>query len=208
MKKIKWLKIVAITLGIIGVGLVMSITPTTFSYLTSADAITNPLNLGNVDIEVDEDFVVPTDWDGGSYDKVVRVQNLGVEQSLIRIAIVPRWVEADGVTPFAGDTSMIELIWENHSLTPGWIDGGDGYYYYTATVASGASTLPIMSSVSFDTSGLSENILQRYENKKLIIDVQAEAVLAQELAYENVWSQMANSSSTTDTMLRNLITTP
>lgn len=207
----KWLKAVGLIVGaILIVGLAVS-TPGTLSFLTSTDNITNPFEMGKVDIEVDEDFEIPDAWEGLKYDKVVRVQNLGTEQSLIRIAVIPRWENEDG-TPFPGDVSFIELEWQNVLTLPttgtGWVSGDDGYYYYTAKVLAGDSTVPIIKSVTFNTEQLNPEILKRYQGKTLVIDIQAEAVHAYQDAYEAVWPQMAASDSSVDQMLETLIVTP
>lgn len=211
-RKSKRSKVVSIMIGIIMVTTIISLTPTTLSYLTSRDNVLNPVELGKVDIEVDETFKEPDSWDGGKYEKVVAIQNLGTKQSLIRVGIVPRWVEADGVTPFAGDTNLLDITWNNISIVPEantetWVAGGDGYYYYSQKIATGNSTKPIIADVSFKPE-VTNDILKRYEGKKLIIDIQAEAVYAHQEAYTAVWSQMANSGSLTDIMLETIITTP
>lgn len=208
----KWNKVVSLMMGIVVVVSIISLTPTTLSYLTSRDNVVNPVGLGKVDIEVKEDFEEPDSWNGGEYKKIVTVQNQGTRVSLIRVAIVPRWVEADGVTPFAGDTSLLDIGWSNLATTPTpgtdtWVDGGDGYYYYSNKIATGTATESLMTSASFKA-GIAADILQRYEGKKLIIDVQAEAVHAHPDAYGAVWSQMAESGSATDVMLETIIATP
>lgn len=199
----KWIKVLGIILGVVVVAITLSITPTTMSYFTDTDNVINPVDLGKVDIEVDEDFTPPQTWDGTNYDKVVRIENVGTKHSLIRVAVIPRWENPDG-TPFAGDVSLLSITFSNTNL---WLRGADGYFYYTAKVPSGMSTEAVMASVTFQPDIPSE-ILARYEGKKLIVDVKAEAVLASEEAYEAVWSQMSASSDPVNAMLRNLITTP
>lgn len=207
--KFKWNKALSIIVGMIVVVSIIGLTPTTLSYLTSRDNVLNPVELGKVDIEINEEFKEPDSWDGGTYKKVVSIQNFGTRESLIRVAIVPRWVEEDGVTPFAGDTSLLDINWSNvvMSSDPGdetWVAGGDGYYYYSNKIATGSLTTAIITSINFKDD-VAADILQRYEGKKLIVDVQAEAVHAQKEAYEAVWSQMASSNSATDFMLEALI---
>lgn len=208
----KWNKVLSLMMGIIVVASIISLTPTTLSYLTSRDNVVNPVDLGKVDIEVEEEFEEPDSWSGGEYKKVVTIKNQGTKVSLIRVAIVPRWVEADGVTPFAGDISLLDITWGNLATTPNpgtdtWIAGGDGYYYYSKKIETGTSTTPLITAASFKD-GIATDILQRYEGKKLIIDVQAEAVHAHQEAYGAVWSQMDDSGSATDIMLETIIATP
>ena len=65
----------------------------TNAYFSSKDEVTNAFVSGDVDIEVDEKFDPPKNWNGGSYDKNVKVKNNGNVNTLIRVAIVPRWVD-------------------------------------------------------------------------------------------------------------------
>ncbi|MGL4973287.1 MAG: hypothetical protein ACRC6H_09105 [Culicoidibacterales bacterium] len=205
-RNVKWLKSLGVLLGIIGVGLTLSLTPTTFSYLISQDDITNNFSNGAVEIEIEEIFTTPEVWDGSAYQKIVQIKNLGTKHSLIRVAIVPRWENSDG-TPFAGDTSLLEIAFANQDAIPGWKAGGDGYYYYTDKVDTNALTNQIVTNVTF-LPEIDPLILARYRDKVLIVEVKAEAVVANSEAYQNVWSQMAGSNSSTDLMLEALIATP
>lgn len=210
--RMRWIKNkkIQIMLGIFVMLVTVATIPTILSYLTSRDSIVNPFKLGTVDVEIKEIFTVPTEinpWEGQTWTKNVSIENKGTQKSLIRVAIVPRWENIDG-TPFAGDTSLLILTLQNMNTTPGWVDGKDGYYYYTEKVITGGVTLPVLATVALDSEKIDGNIQKRYANKKLIVDVQAEAVHAYQPAYESVWSTMAKSGSTTDLMLEALIATP
>lgn len=182
------------------IGLIAFI-PSTLSQFKTEDEITNPFALGTIDIEIEETFDPPEKWDGTTTEKKVQIQNVGSAEALIRVALVPRWENADG-TPFAGDTQLIKLS-VPASTTPGWVDGGDGYYYYNAKVLSGNLTVPLLSAVTIEITDFAQN--ERYREKQVKIDVKAETVHALKEAYEAVWPQMAQSGSATDTMLRTLI---
>lgn len=199
---------------IILIGCSLLFIPGVLSFFTSNDDITNPFALGTVDIEITEDFCNPEAWQGNTCKKLVEIQNVGTTEALIRVALVPRWVDTDG-TPFPGDTSLITLNYQNikEATVPaptgdsnfGWVKGEDGFYYYNTKVISGNKTKALLADVTFDTTKLAPEMLARYEGKTLIVDVQAETVQALQPAYEATWSQMASSNSVVDQMLESLI---
>lgn len=71
----------------------------------------------------------------------VQIKNTGDTDAYIRVAVVVNWMSADGTRVWAtkpvkstdgtdGDYTITYNLEDN-----GWIDGGDGYYYYTRPVA-------------------------------------------------------------------------
>lgn len=199
-KNIK-LSIMLIAMLVSVVGIIVG----TNAYFSSKDEVTNAFVSGDVDIEVDEEFDPPKNWNGGSYDKKVKVKNNGNVNTLIRVAIVPRWID-ENENAWAGDTNIIKLNWASANIADAstsesnkWIDGGDGYYYYNTLVPKDGSTEILLDSVSAD---IPKELQDRYTGKKLIVDVKAEAVQATKEAYEKTWSNISNDSI--KTMLNNL----
>lgn len=194
--------------GFVAVGVIIATVPDTMSFMTSMDTVLNPIELDTVEIQVEEEFKPPITWDGSEHPKEVVIQNNGGRRTLIRVALIPRWENSDG-TPFAGDVSRVTLTLnpDNQNTSPGWRLGSDGYYYYTAFVNTGASTLELLSNVTFDTDGLEDTQINQYKNKKLIVDVKSEAVHANLSAYQAVWPGLAAADEAIDEMLRALIDT-
>ncbi|MGL6229537.1 MAG: hypothetical protein ACRC3J_10100, partial [Culicoidibacterales bacterium] len=118
--KLKMKRSTKILMSIIFVIGVIAFIPGTLSQFKAKDEITNPFALGTIDIEIEETFDPPEKWDGTTTEKKVQIQNVGSAEALIRVALVPRWENADG-TPFAGDTQLIKLS-VPASTTPGWVD--------------------------------------------------------------------------------------
>lgn len=168
----------------------------TSSSFTSKDDVNNIINIGDVDIEVSEKFTIPENWDGKEYPKIVQIENKSKSKALIRVAILPRWVDKSGNT-WAGDTKIVVLNYENKNIiaspstTPKdkWVDGKDGYYYYNTIVPMEDTTVAILNSVS---ASIPENLKERYKDKTLIVDVKAEAVQATNDAYKKTWSNINN----------------
>lgn len=190
--KLKITIVIIITLIIIGaIG-------KTISYFTSRDEIVNKIIIGDVDIEIDEYFESPINWKGEKVIKIVKIKNESKSNALIRVALVPRWIDEEGY-PWAGDVNIVklnpkiekELSSLNEVGNNKWIDGEDGYYYYDTIVPKGEKTVEILNSVEVN---IPDNLKNRYRDKKLIIDVKAEAVQATKDSYKDVWRNIEKDS--------------
>lgn len=168
---------------------VFGLVKTSYSYFISLDKIDNIFDIGNVDIKVNEEFSSPVNWDGNSYKKVVKIQNDSKSESLIRVALIPRWIDENG-EPWLGDTNIVTFEYINiiedktQTTDSGWIYGEDGYYYYNKIVPKGEMTKEILTSVSVD---IPQQLKDRYKDKTLIIDIKSEAVQATTEAHRETW---------------------
>lgn len=179
----------------------------TYAHFIASDEIVNTIILGNVEIEVEEEFTSPENWDGKKVDKVVKIANKSNVNALIRVAIIPRWVDNQG-NPWPGDTNIISCervnIIDLPNINPNnkWVYGNDGYYYYNTVVPTGEATVEILNSLS---ASIPEELKNRYKDKTLIVDVKAEAVQAAEYVYKASWSNIQEGSELMN-MLNNLCT--
>lgn len=160
-------------------------------WFTDSDSLTNNFGVANIDVEIDEDFKPPTDWNGKPHDKIVRVQNNSTGPALIRISIQKRWVDSNG-NPWAGDANFIKLNFLNNENKL-WVDGEDGYFYYNKILAEKEVTEAILDSVELK---IPDEIKDRYKNKKVIVDVKTEAVQATEDGYNAVWKNLNDNIKT------------
>lgn len=187
---------------------IVTVQKISYASLTSKDKVTNTLNLGDINIQVSENFTPPKDWNGDEYSKEVKIKNNSTSPALIRVSIIPRWVDERG-TSWPGDTNLVTLNYETNNITANqdtiknnkWIYGNDNYYYYNTIVAKGKETKQILKSVS---ANIPEELKERYRNKTLIVDVKAEAVQATKDAYKKTWSNIENQRI--HKMLENLCT--
>lgn len=187
---------------------IVTVQKISYASLTSKDKVTNTLNLGDINIEVSEKFTPPKDWDGDEYIKAVNIKNNSTSPALIRVCIIPRWVDEKG-NAWPGDTNLVTLNYETNNITSNqnttennkWIYGNDNYYYYNTIVLKDEQTTQILKSVS---ANIPEALQERYKNKTLIVDVKAEAVQATKDAYKKTWSNIENQGI--HKMLENLCT--
>ncbi|CUP48183.1 Camelysin metallo-endopeptidase [Clostridium baratii] len=155
------------------------------------DSKTNNFGVANIDVEIDEDFKPPNDWDGSSNEKLVKVQNNSTGPALIRVSIQKRWVDGNG-NPWAGDSNFIKLNFSKNENKL-WVDGEDGYFYYNKILPKGEVTEAILDSVELK---IPEELKERYKGKKVIVDVKTEAVQATIDGYNAVWKNLNNDIKT------------
>lgn len=155
------------------------------------DSKTNNFGVANIDVEIDEDFKHPNDWDGSSNEKLVKVQNNSTGPALIRVSIQKRWVDGNG-NPWAGDSNFIKLNFSKNENKL-WVDGEDGYFYYNKILPKGEVTEAILDSVELK---IPEELKERYKGKKVIVDVKTEAVQATIDGYNAVWKNLNNDIKT------------
>lgn len=199
------------------------------NYFTSSDSVTNNFETGSIEVGIAEKFTPMENWDGKEVSKKVKIKNTGENGELIRVSIIPRWVDENG-DPWIGDTNFVKLNLENivslNELKSDdknlWIDGGDGYYYYSNILENGEAensknpmspserydesltpnkdgsertnyTSEILSSVSLDMSKLSAEDKARYIGKKLIVDVNTEAITPRKDEISDKWNNISAS---------------
>ncbi|KJU72112.1 hypothetical protein [Clostridium baratii] len=165
-------------------------------WFTDSDSVINNFGVANIDVDIDEDFKPPIDWDGSSHEKLVKVQNNSTGPALIRITIQKRWLDEKG-NPWEGDANFIKLNFSKNENKL-WVDGEDGYFYYNKILAEKEVTEAILDSVELN---ISPELKDRYKNKKVIVDVKTEAVQATIDGYNTAWK---NLNDTIKTMLNKL----
>lgn len=181
----------------IGVFIVISIISVTVlgKNFISSDSIKNKFSLGSIETEITENFDAPKEWNGSNITKQVSIKNTGKSKELVRVSIIPMWVD-DAGNPWAGDTNLIQLNFNQSNLADInkddvnnlWINGNDGYYYYVAELESGASTKELLKSVEIKTDSLEQELKEKYNGKKVMVDVNVEAIQPNEKALEENWA--------------------
>ncbi|TPE20317.1 hypothetical protein [Clostridium perfringens] len=221
MKKNRFLKVL---IGFIIITSIFSITVFA-KYFTSSDTVVNNLGVGSINVKIAEKFTPNDTWNGDKINKNVKVKNTGNNGELVRVSIIPRWIDENG-NPWPGDTNLVTLNLKN-TVNLGetikkdtWINGEDGYYYYSSILPNGSQedieaeknnkfnaksryddslnnnrdgsiksnySSEILSSVSLNLNGLSEEERSRYKGKKLIVDVNVEAIAPNKSEISSKW---------------------
>ena len=76
----------------------------------------------------------------GKVKKAVQIKNTGDTDAYIRVAVVVNWASEDGSKIWAQKPVVGSDYTINYNLSNGWIDGGDGFFYYSKAVSPGSST--------------------------------------------------------------------
>ena len=135
----------------------MTVGGTAALLLTKTEPETNTFQISYVTCKVN------TRGSGSTID----VTNPGATSAYIRAAVVVNWMDADGnvrgIAPTAEEYALI-------LNTGDWAYYADGYYYYTAAVAPGATTNDLVTAVSVNAAAP--------EGYELAVQVTAEAIQA------------------------------
>ncbi|EDS80894.1 MAG: BsaA family SipW-dependent biofilm matrix protein [Clostridium perfringens] len=162
---------------------------------TSIDSINNNFSIGSVETEIDENFDAPKEWDGSNISKLVSIKNTGKNDEFVRVSIIPRWIDEDE-NPWTGDSNLIQLNLDEDNvialnkddINNLWVYGEDGYFYYMAKLKSGKSTKELLKSVEIKKDSIEDSLKEKYNGKKIKIDVNVEAIQPNEEALIKKWT--------------------
>ncbi|WP_283705906.1 BsaA family SipW-dependent biofilm matrix protein [Clostridium perfringens] len=162
---------------------------------TSIDSINNNFSIGSVETEIDENFDAPKEWDGSNISKLVSIKNTGKNDEFVRVSIIPRWIDEDE-NPWTGDSNLIQLNLDEDNvidlnkddINNLWVYGEDGYFYYMAKLKSGKSTKELLKSVEIKKDSIEDSLKEKYNGKKIKIDVNVEAIQPNEDSLIKKWT--------------------
>lgn len=147
----------------------------TLAYFTAEETAQNVITMGSLKMELVELDEKGEPWEdvenivpGMEVTKKAYVENTGTVDFYTRVKITKTFVPAQGEELPELNTELVRLdINEKY-----WkLDEGDFYYYYKKPVAPGEKTEPLFTTVTFSTEMGNE-----YQNVKVIIDLDAQAV--------------------------------
>ncbi|MGX7013765.1 hypothetical protein [Vagococcus silagei] len=173
----------------------MSILKVTLADETSHQTKSNDFTVGNLETKIYEEFEKPIGLSfDKNYKKVVKVKNDGNVTQFIRVMILP---ELTGTTSklehpqtlsskIGSDLFLLDQKGQSIQDTSNWIDGKDGYFYYTKALDKGKETVPL-----FEMVKLNNSIKQQFPEGtiKLQIAVKVEGIITLEDAYQKAWWQ-------------------
>ncbi len=145
----------------------------TLAYFTAEETAQNVITMGALKMDLvelnekgepwtDVENIVP----GMEVTKKAFVKNTGTVDFYTRVKITKTFVPAQGEELPELNTGLVKL-----ELGEDWEPGNDGFYYYKEPVAPDGETEPLFTTVTFSTKMGNE-----YQNVKVIIDLDAQAV--------------------------------
>lgn len=145
----------------------------TLAYFTAEETAQNVITMGSLKMELVELNEEDEPWEdvenivpGMEVTKKAYVENNGSVDFYTRVKITTRYVNEQGKKLPELNTGLVEL-----NLSEDWKPGEGGFYYYNKPVAPGEKTEPLFTTVTFSTEMGNE-----YQNVKVIIDLDAQAV--------------------------------
>lgn len=167
-----------LTLGLVAALSATAAIGGTLAYFTDTAEKTNTFTVGNVDIELDE-----PNWEDhgkedatnvypGQYlDKDPEVTNIGKNPCFVRVSVS----NLDQFVEVYGPSAMIKYVSDSTEDKLGstdWVDGGDGYFYWTKVLNNGEKTDALFEQIIIPT-----NLTNDAETEGIIVS--AEAVQSQ-----------------------------
>lgn len=152
-----------LAVGIIAICLSLCV-GSTWAYFTAEGCAHNVIASGSIGIEIIEQTRIgdgtkldkfPEDgmkniMPGSCISKIVSVANTGTGDAWIRVKVDAAIQSADKTPlPLELDIQGVKVPVMTFTVEDKWIDGGDGYYYYTSPVAPGGHTEVFFKDVTF-----------------------------------------------------------
>ncbi|WP_338854330.1 BsaA family SipW-dependent biofilm matrix protein [Clostridium perfringens] len=186
--------VVKVFFGVLAVTSIISVTVFGENFI-SLDSIKNKFSLGSIETEITEKFDAPNEWNGSNINKKVSIKNTGKSSELIRVSLIPRWVD-ENENPWAGDSNLIQLNLNENNLASLdkdniddlWVYGKDGYFYYMAKLESGSVTKELLKSVEIKKDSIQNSLKEKYNGKKVKVDVKVEAIQPNKDALIKKWT--------------------
>ncbi len=132
---------------------------TTLAYIfTNTDPVENTFTPSKVSCAVVENGKVDENTadvvETGNSKTNVQIKNTGDTDAYIRVAVVVNWMSEDGSKVWAQKPVKDADYKISYNLSNnGWIDGGDGYYYYTQPVDPNEMTGVLINSATQEVTG-------------------------------------------------------
>ena len=87
----------------------------------------------------------------GKLKENVNMKNTGDKDAYIRVAVVVNWASEDGSKIWAQKPVIGSDYRITYNLSNGWIDGGDGFFYYSKAVSPGSSTSVLIKNAGLES---------------------------------------------------------
>lgn len=170
--------------------LALSLVAGTYAWLTSTSVLDNLFDFRAVQPEIVETLSGDTKSD-------VKVRNDGKEPSYIRCQVEVYWRDAEGnrlwQTPVSGtDYSLTMATSASTSPTPAnsWVQGADGFWYWTSPLAAGASTSTALITEAKQLKAAEGDV----EGAQLVVDITTQAIQAEDSSASSASSSASASS--------------
>lgn len=163
-----------------------------YAATNASDVKSNDLEVGILKGDVKEDFTETSEVNQDTdVKKEVAVENTGNVPLFTRVMLFPEILSSNSKV-------LPAIIGEQIKLTIGseWLDGGDGYFYYTGKLISGDTTSNLITTVNIDSSKTTDE----YTDAVLTIYTKSETVSTSGNNYRQAWWGNETIAPTSDTL--------
>lgn len=173
----------------------VSILKVTLASEESHQTKSNDFTVANLESQVTEQFEKPiTLTTNKDYVKQVKVKNNGNTAQFLRVLVLPELTGTNENTKYPlissskinKDIYFLDKTGQPIKDTAEWINGNDGYYYYTKALGKDQETVPLFEKVKLDNTVT--NQLKPGEIK-LDIVVKVEGIITDKDAFQKAWWQ-------------------
>lgn len=208
--------VIAITIGVV---IAVTTSKNTISSYHSNSISDNEFETKDIDISIEELVTVKEKWKGEKITKIVQVKNDETINVVTRVALIPRWVDKDGnpwagdtsCLRYEFSPNLFTAIDTSIPLdNPYWVPSKpnlneEQYFYYNDILERDEITEALLNKIYIFTQSdyqklteeqkktagnyLPDVLIDRYEGKKLIVEVKAEAVQAKEDVIKATWGE-------------------
>ncbi|MEI5994851.1 hypothetical protein [Candidatus Enterococcus mansonii] len=153
----------------------------------ATDEEVNDFRVSDLKTTIKETFTPPKDLNVNTpIEKNVTILNDQHQDVFIRVLVLPTIIAKssggeDLILPasFKGENPQLAIPFE----TTNWIDGEDGYFYYTKKLKKGEKSTSLFKQVRI----ISENINKHYLNAEVTIEIKVEGINTTPFAYRDAW---------------------
>lgn len=194
--------IVVLTICILLLFIFVFTTKSSYLLYIAKDTQTNILTLPYVYVTINEDFPPILSWTPNTIvTKKVNFHNTGNMDILLRCSYLERWDQAneailsntfdhDG-NPATTEIDVVDKGWSRYwpfysgaDKDAQWMDGGDGYFYYTKVLKAGEVTKPILENLT-----LNELAPSVYSQKEYQLNFKIEAMYVNANSAYSYWGK-------------------
>ena len=177
-----------ITLTLLAILLVGIAAIPAVAWLTASSEVRNEFEIGEGDVKVNE-----TVNETPNTKENVYIENTGNVPAYVRASVHIYWKDADGNIMADKPSPNADYTIDWFDDNSGWVQGADGFYYYTEPVEAGASTLNLINSVT--DQGKKDNYK---DGRVFYVDIAAQSIQADPATVvKEAWG-IANGGSVTD----------
>lgn len=163
----------------------------TSAYYISQSSLNNIIRTEKNQVEFVEKFQPKETWlPGEVIEKKPYFKNTGASSILLRVRPEESWSKGDTIVDNA-DVQLVEKKW-TVAWKSYWVEGEDGYFYYTKVLEEDEKTEMLLNSIILKTEASNMDNGIDYSDLDYTLEFKGESVIANEKAVPDSWGMTAS----------------